>query len=143
MKFPVLWLASVSLSVWVGTEKGVRLAWDLMSRPRITLHLGAKAVKSFERETEGNSEGLLYSKQSGCALGQQASVYKVNSRNSLPNSGSSPMQGSQSEGRPFNIIVSILTSLKFRLARCKVTLRKTYLSFRKYRVYWELVLSEM
>ena len=45
MKFPVLWLASVSLSVWVGTEKGVRLAWDLMSRSRITLHFGAKAVK--------------------------------------------------------------------------------------------------
>ena len=45
MKFPVLWLASVSLSVWVGTEKGVRLVWDLVSRSRITLHLGAKAVK--------------------------------------------------------------------------------------------------
>ena len=45
MKFPVLWLASVSLSVWVGTEKGVRLAWDLVSRSRITLHFGAKAVK--------------------------------------------------------------------------------------------------
>ena len=45
MKFPVLWLASVSLSVWVGTEKGVRLAWDLESRSRITLHFGAKAVK--------------------------------------------------------------------------------------------------
>ena len=46
MKFPVLWLASVSLSVWVGTEKGVRLAWDLMSRLRITLQFGAKAVKT-------------------------------------------------------------------------------------------------
>ena len=45
MKFPVLWLASESLSVWVGTEKGVRLAWDLVSRSRITLHFGAKAVK--------------------------------------------------------------------------------------------------
>ena len=45
MKFPVLWLASVSLSVWVGTEKGVRLAWALVSRSRITLHFGAKAVK--------------------------------------------------------------------------------------------------
>ena len=45
MKFPVLWLASVSFSVWVGTEKGVRLAWDLVSRSRITLHFGAKAVK--------------------------------------------------------------------------------------------------
>ena len=44
--FLVLWLASVSLSVWVGTEKGVRLAWDLMSRSRITLHLCAKAVKT-------------------------------------------------------------------------------------------------
>jgi len=46
MKFPVLWLTSVSLSVWVGTEKGVRLAWDLVSRSRITLHFGAKAVKT-------------------------------------------------------------------------------------------------
>ena len=45
MKFPVLWLASVSLSVWVGTEKGVRLAWDLVSRSRISLHFGAKAEK--------------------------------------------------------------------------------------------------
>ena len=45
MKFPVLWLVSVSLSAWVGTEKGVRLAWDLVSRSRITLHFGAKAVK--------------------------------------------------------------------------------------------------
>ena len=45
MKFPVLWLTSVSLSVWVGTEKGVRLACDLVSRLRITLHFSAKAVK--------------------------------------------------------------------------------------------------
>ena len=36
----------MSLSVWVGTEKGVRLAWDLVSRSRITLHFGAKAVKT-------------------------------------------------------------------------------------------------
>jgi len=35
----------VSLLVWVGTEKGVRLARDLVSRSRITLHFGAKAVK--------------------------------------------------------------------------------------------------
>ena len=46
MKFPVLWLASVSLSVWVGTEKRVRLARDLVSGSRITLHFGAKVVKS-------------------------------------------------------------------------------------------------
>jgi len=46
MKFPVLWLASVSLSVWVGTEKGVRLAWDLVSRSRISLHFGAKAERN-------------------------------------------------------------------------------------------------
>ena len=45
MKFPVLWLAYVSLSVWVGTEKGIRLARDLVSRSRITLHFGAKAEK--------------------------------------------------------------------------------------------------
>jgi len=29
----------------VGTEKGICLAWDLVSRSRITLHFGAKAVK--------------------------------------------------------------------------------------------------
>ena len=46
MKFPVLWLASVSLSVWVDTEKGVRLAWDLVCSSRITLHFGAKAEKT-------------------------------------------------------------------------------------------------
>ena len=45
MKFPVLWLAYVTLSVWVGTEKGVRLAWDLVSRSRITLHFGANVEK--------------------------------------------------------------------------------------------------
>ena len=38
MKFPVLWLAFVSLWVWGGTEKGV------VSRSRITLYFGAKAV---------------------------------------------------------------------------------------------------
>ena len=54
MTFPVLWLASVSLSVWVGTEKGVRLAWDLVSRSRITLHFGAKAVK--KPKTNGSLE---------------------------------------------------------------------------------------
>ena len=54
MKFPVLWLASVSLSVWVGTEKkqGVRLARDLVSRSRITLHFGAKAVKTKTKKTK-------------------------------------------------------------------------------------------
>ena len=51
MKFPVLWLASVSLSVWVGTEKGVRLAWDLVSRSRITWHFRAKAVKPKPNQT--------------------------------------------------------------------------------------------
>ena len=45
MKFPVLWLSFVSLWEWVGTEKGICLAWDLVSRSRITLHFGAKAVK--------------------------------------------------------------------------------------------------
>ena len=46
MKFPVLWLSFVSLWVWVGTEKGICLAWDLVSRSRITLHFGAKAVEN-------------------------------------------------------------------------------------------------
>ena len=45
MKFPVLWLSFVSLWVWVGTEKGICLAWDLVSRSRITLHFGAKTAK--------------------------------------------------------------------------------------------------
>ena len=70
MKFPVLWLASVSLSVWVGTEKkGVRLAWDLVSRSRITLHFGAKAVTKtknqsvppFERRTDLISHARSFS----------------------------------------------------------------------------------
>ena len=51
MKLPVLWLASVSLSVWVGTEKGVCLAWDLVCRSRITLYFGAKAVKTKTRHS--------------------------------------------------------------------------------------------
>ena len=42
--------------VWVGTEKGVRLAWDLMSRSRITLHFGAKASDKRERK---RTVGLL------------------------------------------------------------------------------------
>ena len=46
MKFPVLWLAFVSLWVWVGTEKGVRLTWDLVSRSRIALHFGAKSCEN-------------------------------------------------------------------------------------------------
>ena len=37
---------AVSISAWVGAEKGVRLAWELVSRSRITLHFGAKAVKT-------------------------------------------------------------------------------------------------
>ena len=46
MKFPVLWFSFVSLWVLAGTEKGICLAWDLVSRPRITLHFGAKAAKT-------------------------------------------------------------------------------------------------
>ena len=55
MKFPVLWLSFVSLWVWVGTEKGICLAWDLVSRSRITLHFGAKAVKT-KTKTNGEKE---------------------------------------------------------------------------------------
>ena len=47
MKFPVLWLSFVSLWVWMGTEKGICLAWDLVSRSCITLHFSAKAVKVY------------------------------------------------------------------------------------------------
>ena len=61
MKFPVLWLAFVSLSVWVGTAKGVRLAWDLVSRSRITLHFGAKAVKPIPNQTKTSQEMLIFS----------------------------------------------------------------------------------
>ena len=51
MKFPVLWLASVSLSVWVGTEKGgTPRILDLVSRSRITLHFGAKAEKKKKKK---------------------------------------------------------------------------------------------
>ena len=46
MKFPVLWFSFVSLWVLAGTEKGICLAWDLVSRPRITWHFGAKAAKT-------------------------------------------------------------------------------------------------
>ena len=46
MKFLVLWLASVSLSVWVGTEKRGTPRKGLSVLSRITLHFGAKAVKT-------------------------------------------------------------------------------------------------
>ena len=35
-------------------EKGVRLAWDLMSRSRMTLHFGAKAEKSKPKPNQTN-----------------------------------------------------------------------------------------
>ena len=44
MKFPVLWLSFVSLWVWAGSEKGICLAWDLVSHSRITLYFGAKKL---------------------------------------------------------------------------------------------------
>ena len=56
LKFPVLWLAFVSLSVWVVTEKGVRLAWDLVSRSRITLHFGTKAEKPKPKPNQTKSK---------------------------------------------------------------------------------------
>ena len=58
MKFPVLWLASVSLSVWVGTEKGVRLAW----------HFGAKAEKPKTKTTSLLVHAIMSGKHSGLCL---------------------------------------------------------------------------
>ena len=68
MKFPVLWLVSVSLSAWVGTEKGVRLAWDLVSRSRITLHFGAKAVNQAMNGSFPSSPQALFQDESKCEV---------------------------------------------------------------------------
>ena len=46
MKFPVLWLASVNLSVRVGLEKRGTPRKGLSVLSRITLHSGTKAVKT-------------------------------------------------------------------------------------------------
>ena len=56
-KFPVLWLSFVSFWVWVGSEKEICLAWDLVSRSRITLHFGAKAVN--KKKNGGNSTFII------------------------------------------------------------------------------------
>ena len=45
MKFPVLWLSFVSLWAWAGAEKGICLAWDLVSRSHITLALRCKSCQ--------------------------------------------------------------------------------------------------
>ena len=52
MKFPVLWLASVSLLVWVGTEKRGTPRKGLSVSFAYTLHFGAKAVKTKTKKTK-------------------------------------------------------------------------------------------
>ena len=53
MKFPVLWLSFVSLWAWAGAEKGICLAWDLVSRSHITLALRCKSCQKKQKSSYG------------------------------------------------------------------------------------------
>ena len=56
MKIPVLGLSFVS--VWAGTGKVICLAWDLVSRSYITLHICAKVVK--KKKKRSLESGLIH-----------------------------------------------------------------------------------